>query len=249
MIRNGLTAVFLVVFYSQTRYNQYMPLHKIHLVLAEELNRTLQVDHDSLLLGSLLPDLAVSRNHRRTHFESGVGYAGRLADPDRFLEIYGARLDVPIYLGYLLHLLADHFYNDYYYQHHCLFHRNGLPRAVRLKTGGVSIYATRYKHGDLAKYEKWLLNHGRVPLFTGDTCVSHVRDLRDDQFDRQELRDYIARCNREVKYPRQYAPFGRTKIKIPQFYRVLSQKELEQMLAACVDYCQRYLQEHNLVPD
>lgn len=226
-----------------------MPLHKIHLVLAEELNRTLQVDHDSLLLGSLLPDLVVSRNHRRAHFESGVGYAGRLADPDRFLEIYGARLDDPIYLGYLLHLLADRFYNDYYYQHHCLFHRNGLPRAVRLKTGGVSIYATRYKHGDLAKYEKWLLNHGRVLLFTGDTCVSHVRDLRDDQFDHQELRDYIARCNREVKYPRQYVPFGRTKIKIPRFYRVLSQKELEQMLAACVDYCRRYLQEHNLVPD
>lgn len=45
-----------------------MPSHKIHLSIAQEVNKKLKLDNDSIMLGSVLPDLTIEHNHGLSHF-------------------------------------------------------------------------------------------------------------------------------------------------------------------------------------
>jgi len=40
-----------------------MPSHKIHLEIIKRVNDKLNLDLDSVMLGSVLPDLTISKNH------------------------------------------------------------------------------------------------------------------------------------------------------------------------------------------
>ena len=46
-----------------------MPSHKIHLSIAQEVNKELKLNNDSIMLGSVLPDLTIERNHGLSHFQ------------------------------------------------------------------------------------------------------------------------------------------------------------------------------------
>lgn len=46
-----------------------MPSHKIHLGIAQEVNKKLKLDSDSIKLGSVLPDLTIKHNHGLSHFQ------------------------------------------------------------------------------------------------------------------------------------------------------------------------------------
>lgn len=45
-----------------------MPSHKIHLAIAKRVNEKMSKDLDSLMIGSVLPDLTISRNHDISHY-------------------------------------------------------------------------------------------------------------------------------------------------------------------------------------
>ena len=38
----------------------------------------------------------------------------RLTNPDKFVEKYRDKIDNPILVGYLIHILTDRFYNEYF---------------------------------------------------------------------------------------------------------------------------------------
>lgn len=40
-----------------------MPSHKIHMYIAKKVNEKLKLDLDSIMLGSVLPDLTINKNH------------------------------------------------------------------------------------------------------------------------------------------------------------------------------------------
>lgn len=46
-----------------------MPSHKIHLSIAQEINKKLKLDNDSIMLGSVLPDLTIEHDHGLSHFQ------------------------------------------------------------------------------------------------------------------------------------------------------------------------------------
>lgn len=47
-----------------------MPSHKIHLAIAKKVNDKLKLDLDSVMLGSVMPDLCISRNHTISHYQN-----------------------------------------------------------------------------------------------------------------------------------------------------------------------------------
>lgn len=48
-----------------------MPSHKIHLAIAKKVNDKLKLDLDSVMLGSVIPDLCIGRNHTISHYQNG----------------------------------------------------------------------------------------------------------------------------------------------------------------------------------
>lgn len=46
-----------------------MPSHKIHLGIAQEVNKKLNRNTDLIKLGSVLPDLTIEHDHGLSHFQ------------------------------------------------------------------------------------------------------------------------------------------------------------------------------------
>ncbi len=63
-----------------------MPSHKIHLSIAQEVNKKLKLDNDSIMLGSVLLDLTIEHNHGLSHFQFEDIYPKNLANVDEFIK-------------------------------------------------------------------------------------------------------------------------------------------------------------------
>ena len=59
-------------------------------------------------------------------------------------------------LGYLVHLLIDKYYNDYFFQKHCIFGENGKAHSA-FKKRKIRQLIRKYKQTGFTKYDKWLL--------------------------------------------------------------------------------------------
>ena len=93
-----------------------MPTHKIHLAIAKRVNDKLNLDLDSILLGSVLPDICDGKNHSVSHYQVGEKDLEGLANPDTFIKKYKDKLDSPIMIGYLIHILTNRYYNEYIFK-------------------------------------------------------------------------------------------------------------------------------------
>lgn len=215
-----------------------MPSHKIHLAIAKKVNEKLNKDLDSLMIGSVLPDLTISRNHDISHYQEQGTYDSELANPDKFIEDYKNQLDNPVMIGYLIHLLTDRFYNDYFFKNHCLLDEKGIPHSVKLKNGKISENIKKYKQSDFKKYDKWLLKHKYITKFESYNCLNSVSNLKIANFDKNFLQKYIKKINLESDSPNKY------RINSFLFYKVLNKRELDKMFENCIEYIEPYLKKY-----
>ena len=65
-----------------------MPSPRIHLAIANEVNKKLKLDNDSIILGSILPDLSIGKRHDISHYQVAGSYDEELANPDKFINEY-----------------------------------------------------------------------------------------------------------------------------------------------------------------
>lgn len=212
-----------------------MPCHKIHLAIAREVNRKLNLDIDLLMLGSVLPDLALN-DHAMSHYQVEGTYDSELANPDKFFNEYKDYMTNPIIIGYLIHLLTDRFYNDYYFKNHCIFNESGIPIAVKFKNGKVDKNIKTIKQSDFFKYDKWLLRNNLIEKFKSDKCVDNVFDLSVAMFDKDKLRKYILNSNNDKP----------SSFKTRWFYKSISKEELDSVYNNCIEYITNYLNTHNI---
>ena len=70
-----------------------MPSHKIHMYIAKKVNEKLKLDLDSIMLGSVLPDLTINKNHAKSHYQYEGTYESELANPDKFIYEYKSKLN------------------------------------------------------------------------------------------------------------------------------------------------------------
>ena len=153
----------------------------------------------------------------------------------KFINKYKDKLDNPVMIGYLIHLLTDRFYNNYFFKNHCLFNENDKPYSVKLKNGKIKTPIKKYKHSDFGKYDKWLLKHKFIEKFNDIKCLNNVIDLSVGNFDKNKLLDYIKKANKEFDNPKLY------KINSRLFYTTLNKKELDNMFDNCCKYILEYI--------
>lgn len=159
-----------------------MPSHKIHIKLAQDINKTLKLDNDSIMLGSVLPDLTIDKNHGLSHFQYKDEYPYNLASADEFIKKYPNMKD-PISIGYIIHLLTDRFYNDYLYKN------------FRLK--GVTVNK-EFKNKIYSPFEDYLLNNRYVDKFNSYDVINKIPYYSDINFDKDYLKQYITDFNNDI---------------------------------------------------
>ncbi len=91
----------------------------IHLRVAKEVNKYLNMSENELLLGSIAPDISkqVGETKEISHFLDHTN-EDDIPNIDRFLAKYRNELNKPFEMGYLIHLLTDkYWFRDYVYQY------------------------------------------------------------------------------------------------------------------------------------
>lgn len=212
-----------------------MPSHKIHMYITKKVNEKLGLDLDSIMLGSVLPDLTINKNHAKSHYQYNGTYESELANPDKFLSEY--KTNNPIMIGYLIHLLTDRFYNDYFFKNHCIFNDDRMPYKVKLRSGIISKNSKKYKHKDFEKYDKYLLRNHLIPKFNDINCVDKIPNIILKNFNKKYLCNYIKKANKEVDNSKLYKNDGFI------FYKVVSKNEMDNITNKCIDYILKYITE------
>ena len=208
-----------------------MPSHKIHIAIAQEINKELNLDNDEISLGSILPDLAQTLHHGISHFQYKRVYPYNLANPDEFMFLYGNHVDA-ITIGYLIHLLTDRFYNQKYFEKIYIF-ENGKP--VRLVVDMDDNTRRCIKHHDFHEYDKYIVDTKRIIPFKSIDVVDKVKNYREIIFDKDKLRKYVLNCNEELK--KEYLTYD---------FLYWTKEELDNIYNECIEYIINYFSKNKI---
>ena len=215
-----------------------MPSHKIHLSIAKRVNDYLNMDQDSIMLGSVLPDICNNRNHSISHYQAGEKDLEGLANPDKFIKKYKDKLDNPIMMGYLIHLLTDRYYNEYFFKNFYIYDENDNGIGIYLKGKKKLLDGkTRkhLKHRELELYDKWLLNNKLVPKFNNTKCIDNVIDFDEASFNKDKLKEYIIFSNKDIDKINIFS-----KLRFYN-YKITNKKELDKIYNNCIKYIKDYI--------
>ena len=193
-----------------------MPSHKIHLSIAQEVNKELNLNNDSIMLGSVLPDLTIERNHGLSHFQFEDVYPKNLANADEFIKKYPAMKD-DISIGYIIHLLTDKYYNDVYY--HTII--DGIE------------HNKYFKHNLFDSYDKYLLKHGNVDKINNKKIINEIPNYEDISFDNNYLNEYIDKLNSDID-----------SINIENNYTINYQDFLDELYNGCIKYIEEVINKY-----
>ena len=85
----------------------------IHMAIASELNKKLNKDNKSILIGSIAPDISrqINNTKRLSHF---ITDNTEIPDLNKFLSIYKPYLNDDFVLGYYIHLYTDYIWEKYF---------------------------------------------------------------------------------------------------------------------------------------
>lgn len=215
-----------------------MPSHKIHMAIAKKANNVLKLDLDSVMLGSIMPDVCIGRNHTVSHYQNGKLGVDGTANPDLFIKKHKKDLNNPVMIGYLIHILTDKFYNTYAFTKWFIYDKDGNDAGLHFKHKDKLLPPEKvkyYKQLEFGLYDKWLLNHGYVPKFSDYKCVDNVVDLEVAKYDKNSLKDYIKEANNDIEKINIFS-----KLRLYNF-KLTSKRELDRQFYLCIDYILEYI--------
>ena len=218
-----------------------MPTHKIHLAIAKKVNDKLNLDLNSIMLGSVLPDICNEKDHQLAHFQFGEKDLEGLANPDKFIKKYKNKLDNPIMVGYLIHILTDRFYNEYIFRNYYIYDENNNGIGINLKGKAKSLnneLRKNLKHRDLFIYDKWLLNHNYVFKFDNYNCINNVINIDEASFSPEKLKTYILSSNNDIDKLNIFSKLYFYN------YKIASQKEFDKIFNECIKYIFEYIDKN-----
>lgn len=210
-----------------------MPTHKMHMAIANEVNKYLKLDDDMIMIGSVLPDLTIDKRHRASHFKNGEEGIEGTANPYKFLLKYKEKLKNPVMVGYLIHLLTDRYFNSYVFQNYYIYDENTHLIGIKFHNEKVllPIEKIRYeKHRDFYVYDKYLVEHNKVKSFSSTSCIKNIEDTEDAKFDTELIKKYIENANLDLEK----ASKGMFFKQLGCEYKVMTLDDLNKQFDLCV---------------
>ena len=210
-----------------------MPTHKMHMAIANEVNKHLKLDEDMIMIGSVLPDLTIDKRHRASHFKNGEEGVEGTANPYKFLLKYKDKLKNPVMVGYLIHLLTDRYFNSYVFQNYYIYDENTHLIGIKFhnEKALMPIEKIRYeKHRDFYVYDKYLVEHNKVKSFSSTLCIRNIDNIEDAKFDNELIKKYIENANLDLEKAKKGDFFKQ----LGSEYKVMTLEDLNKQFDLCV---------------
>lgn len=130
----------------------------IHLCIAHEVNKYLNMNSNELLLGSIAPDISkqVGETKEISHFLDHTN-EDDIPNINRFLAKYRNELNKPFEMGYFIHLLTDkYWFRDYVYNYIERYTKNNSKKKITYTALRDLIY-NDYTNINIELIDKYLL--------------------------------------------------------------------------------------------
>ena len=195
-----------------------MPAWITHLDVATKVCDKLKIEKNRFLIGNLMPDaerhvvkdFSIFVPWEVSHFGEVIKINGinmNLPNISNFLEKYKVKLDNPVVLGYLSHLLTDYYYNKETYLHHTIPDKAGNKIGIILKDGSKK-FCDRYtisdvKHNDFNLFQDYLRKKQEfdIPIFT-ENMMKDIMEIEEVPYNNEDIKKIIKYVNenKEEKY-------------------------------------------------
>lgn len=180
-----------------------MPNWGEHLLVANKLLKRIKTDENLFLFGNILPDVqdgylvqGISNiiPHKDNHYSL---YSKYISEKHKygyefFYEKYKDKLDNPIILGYLSHLMTDFYWNNMFYEHKCIKENN---EAVGYKKLNGDIVKKSRAELRLDKQKEFETFH----YYIYNNCNINLPKYNDNIVENANLIDVIKINNEDVK--------------------------------------------------
>lgn len=223
-----------------------MPSWNIHLAVAKEVNKKLKLNKNSFYFGNTVPDVdyGMKAIRKETHFYNTICKkcpSEKLPDIKRFLSMYKNKLDNPLIMGTLVHILTDYYYNNEIFTKHWIQDEKHNVVGIKLKNNKIKFISPDdnetkkfYKHHDLELYGKYLFNKGLIEFPIKDNKIfKDALDLKDNLYEKEDIARRLKYLNEEYIYKNKYT----LKEKIFGLnYKMIDKVEQDKLFANCVSY-------------
>jgi len=240
-----------------------MPSWGIHLALSEKLDEKIKSkDKNLFLFGNILPDInngyalpniSAIIPHRDTHYAFEKDFCGKkeiMPGYEKFYEENKDKLDNPLVLGYLTHLLSDYYWNDLTYIKHGIFNKNGdrvglvLNNKEKLFCDNSEV--TKLKSNDYKIFTKYIYknNLASPPVIMQDKTEEVEEELKGIAKIKLTSDDILS----TVKYFKQYEDSKEHNYdnKLKE-YKIFTEDEMLTQLDKCTEFVINYLEEKNII--
>lgn len=225
-----------------------MPNWGEHLLIANKILKKIKIDENIFLFGNILPDvqdgylvkgISNIQPHKINHYDlNGENYnPNNKKEYEIFYEKYSNKMDNPIIMGYLSHLITDSLWNDAFYNNKCV-KENGQLIGFINKNGelikGEKKELRRYKQEEFRIFQYYIYknyNNMKIPQF-GLDISKNANIIENININDEDVKKVVAYVN-ETK---------QDKINQNQDMQMFTIEELEKLIDNTVTFIYDLLQ-------
>lgn len=229
-----------------------MPNWGEHLLIANKLLKRIKLDENLFLFGNILPDvqdgflvkgISNIQPHNINHYDlNGENFNPKnKKEYDVFYEIYSEKMDNPIIMGYLTHLITDFLWNDIFYNGKCVKENDKLIGFINKK--GELIKADKNdlrinKQRDFGIFSSYIYkNHDmKLPEFSSEVVQNSniIENININDEDVRKVVDYIKQTKIDSKNENSET-------------QIFTIEELERQIDNTVDFVYSFLKTGEIV--
>lgn len=230
-----------------------MPNWGEHLLIANKILGKIKIDENLFIFGNILPDvqdgylvkgISNIRPHEINHYDlnNGKYSPNNKKGYEVFYEKYFDKMDNPIVIGYLSHLITDALWNDTFYNKKCLKENDKIIGFIN--KNGELIKAEkkelrRYKQEEFRKFQYYIYkNHDmKLPEFSLDISknANIIENININDEDVKKVVEYINETKKDAINHRQET-------------QIFTIGELEKQIDKTVDFVNDFLKHMQKFP-
>lgn len=194
-----------------------MPNWGEHLLIANKLLKKIKLDENLFLFGNILPDvqdgflvkgISNIQPHKINHYDlNGENYnPNNKKEYEVFYEMYSEKMDNPIIIGYLAHLITDSLWNDIFYNGKCVKENDKLIGFINKKgelIKGDKADLRKNKQSDFGIFSSYIYkNHNmKLPEFNLEIAknANIIENININDEDVKKVVNYIKQTQIDSK--------------------------------------------------
>ena len=216
----------------------------IHLSIAKKINELLNMESNSFYIGSIVGVNDKNMSKRTTHFQKTFIINDAkvlLPSYEDYVKKYRDKLDNPVYMGYLVYLMTDYYFNRNTYTNYFVVD-NKIIVASKLNNGNIL-------YGDMASRRRLRLNDYEVldreikksndygvPVYT-EEMYNNLKHFKVIHMEKDDVFALIESVNIPLETGLREKIFKKK-------YKLYTKEEMENCFENCIEFIMNYLKEN-----